>query len=301
MRAVKFELTQDNRGVPDEVLLEDLRCVARLLNTGSVPREKYNNRGRFHAGTLINRFGSWTQALERAGLRIHKYNNLKKEDCLADLKRVATKLNKKVVSVIEYRQFGRYAETPFRRLFGSWANALSEAGLHVSDNYREPKSIDELHQNLEAVWRAIGRQPRRSDMRIPVSLVGYDTYRRRFGSWRKALEAFVAYISDATNQVSDTSVQREDSRPSCEHSPKITDGTTPRTGRNVSWRLRFLVMRNDGFKCRLCGMSPAITPSTVLVIDHIVPWSKGGETLFNNLQTLCGVCNGGKSNLSIHQ
>ena len=34
-----------------------------------------------------------------------------------------------------------------------------------------------------------------------------------------------------------------------------------------------------------------------LHIDHIIPWSKGGETVLENLQTLCSDCNLGKSNI----
>lgn len=72
-----------------------------------------------------------------------------------------------------------------------------------------------------------------------------------------------------------------------------------KTSRNVSWRLRFLVMRRDSFKCQLCGLSPAMKHGTVLVVDHVVPWASGGETTMDNLQTLCEQCNGGKSNLSL--
>jgi 5-methylcytosine-specific restriction endonuclease McrA len=34
-----------------------------------------------------------------------------------------------------------------------------------------------------------------------------------------------------------------------------------------------------------------------LDIDHILAWDSGGETVMENLQTLCNRCNGGKSNL----
>ena len=33
-------------------------------------------------------------------------------------------------------------------------------------------------------------------------------------------------------------------------------------------------------------------------MDHVVPWSLGGETVIENLQVLCEQCNVGKSNLS---
>ena len=72
---------------------------------------------------------------------------------------------------------------------------------------------------------------------------------------------------------------------------------THKTSRDINLRLRFLVMKRDNFKCCICGRSPATTPGLELHIDHIKPWSKGGETVINNLQTLCQDCNLGKSNL----
>jgi 5-methylcytosine-specific restriction endonuclease McrA len=58
-------------------------------------------------------------------------------------------------------------------------------------------------------------------------------------------------------------------------------------------------MRRDSFKCRLCGGSAALKPGTILVVDHIQSWDSGGETVAENLQTLCEPCNRGKSNLQL--
>ena len=45
----------------------------------------------------------------------------------------------------------------------------------------------------------------------------------------------------------------------------------------------------------LCMRSfSAKNPAVELHIDHIYPWSKGGETVEENLQTLCSICNYGK-------
>ncbi|MDW5300143.1 MAG: HNH endonuclease [Sedimentibacter sp.] len=68
-----------------------------------------------------------------------------------------------------------------------------------------------------------------------------------------------------------------------------------RTKRDASVKLRFDVFKRDNFKCCICGASPAKDQSVELHIDHIIPWSKGGETEINNLQTLCSRCNLGKS------
>ena len=68
-----------------------------------------------------------------------------------------------------------------------------------------------------------------------------------------------------------------------------------KTKREIGLQLRFKVLKRDNFKCCACGALPAKDPSVELHIDHIVPWSKGGETTFDNLQTLCSKCNIGKS------
>lgn len=66
----------------------------------------------------------------------------------------------------------------------------------------------------------------------------------------------------------------------------------------VPKRLRFKIMRRDGYKCRLCGM--AADDGVKLHIDHIVPVAKGGKTKETNLWTLCQPCNSGKSDSDLH-
>jgi 5-methylcytosine-specific restriction endonuclease McrA len=69
--------------------------------------------------------------------------------------------------------------------------------------------------------------------------------------------------------------------------------------RTIPLKLRFAVLSRDKFRCCICGKSPAIDVGTILHIDHIVPFSKGGKTTLSNLQTLCSECNLGKSDLEI--
>ena len=64
--------------------------------------------------------------------------------------------------------------------------------------------------------------------------------------------------------------------------------------RVISDKMRYQVLKRDHFKCCACGASPSKDASVELHIDHIIPWSRGGETTLENLQTLCSRCNLGK-------
>jgi hypothetical protein len=59
-------------------------------------------------------------------------------------------------------------------------------------------------------------------------------------------------------------------------------------------RLRFRVFERDNLTCRICGRSPQ-KHNVVLMVDHIVPSSRGGLTVLENSQAACEDCNRGKS------
>ena len=61
-------------------------------------------------------------------------------------------------------------------------------------------------------------------------------------------------------------------------------------------KLREFIKERDNFTCCNCGNSIHIEPNLLLEIDHIIPVSKGGYTVEENLQTLCWKCNRSKSN-----
>ena len=56
----------------------------------------------------------------------------------------------------------------------------------------------------------------------------------------------------------------------------------------ISSKLRWEVFKRNGFKCLTCGTQDN------LAADHIIPESKGGPTVLENLQTLCHKCNSKK-------
>ncbi len=57
-------------------------------------------------------------------------------------------------------------------------------------------------------------------------------------------------------------------------------------------KLRYTILKRDGFRCQICGRTQE--DGIKLHVDHIIPVSKGGQTIPNNLRTLCNTCNWGK-------
>ncbi|MBQ8869471.1 MAG: HNH endonuclease [Oscillospiraceae bacterium] len=206
------------------------------------------------------------------------HKQISTEELLQDLKDTAHKLNVISMSMQEYDLNGTYSSSAVVRRFGSWNHALELSGLEYRNRYFEEI---ELFENLEKVWIKIGKQPTRRDMDDKnISNISSGAYLRKFGKWSVALKRFVEFV-DKTYDISNT-----DERTTFTH----------KTKRDVNLRLRFLVMQRDNFKCCSCGASPAKDPNVILHIDHIISWSKGGETVIDNLQTLCSKCNLGKSN-----
>jgi len=68
-------------------------------------------------------------------------------------------------------------------------------------------------------------------------------------------------------------------KPSAKKRPPIAQG------------VRFNVLRRDKFTCRYCGKG---SPDAVLHLDHVKPYSIGGEDTEENLVTACQDCNYGK-------
>lgn len=60
-------------------------------------------------------------------------------------------------------------------------------------------------------------------------------------------------------------------------------------------KLRQEILERDNYTCKICGNSTYKEPNLLLEVDHIIPVSKGGKTVRENLQTLCWKCNRTKS------
>lgn len=206
---------------------------------------------------------------------------VKDSELVDDLKRVVNTLETNTLPQRIYGDLGQYDISTVIRRFGTWNKALQKANIDISN--RVNIGDEELYANILRLWEHYGRQPRRRDLANSPSTISQYPYNRRFSSWTNALEAFVDYANGT--DIEEVGASLETAIPE-----------KRKTGRDPSIRLRWKVLQRDNFKCCACGASPAITPGIELHVDHKIPWSKGGDTILENLQTLCSKCNIGKSN-----
>lgn len=189
------ELTPRTRGVK---ISEDelLRALSELSESlGRIPTStEMAERGRFSPSTYRRRFGSWNETVERAELSetfdnssCRRFSN---QEMCDELERMAGVLGRPPTST-EMDEFGEYSAATYRRRFGSWVNALTDAGLNP-DRLKQGNNakIDEqtLLDELCRLSAELERSPTAEEMwkRGPHSP---KTYLDRYGTWNAALDA----------------------------------------------------------------------------------------------------------------
>jgi hypothetical protein len=281
--SMRFKLNQYNRNVTKEELLTDLVKVAQKLNLKTLTQIQYNEFGKYSSALIKKRFG-WNKALELSGLNSSRRQNILNDELILDLKRVAKEISPEKLTIEKYNRLGKFSAGLIGKRLG-WNEALLKAGLEIS-NFQ---TISErtLFDNLELVWTTLGRQPKIQEMIKPLSKFSGDTYRRKFGTWRKSLENFVNYInSDEETKTPLKIAEKMNYVPS--------EIIKHKTKRFPSAKLKVQVLMRDGNRCKLCGITVI---GSNIHFDHIIPWAKGGETTLENLQILCSEHNLAKGTL----
>ena len=89
-----------------------------------------HTEGDYHPETYIEVFGSWEDALEAAGLDPADIGTKQYPDTalLEELQRLAQDLDRTPTQQ-DMKEHGKYSDTPYQTRFGSWIDALDDAGL----------------------------------------------------------------------------------------------------------------------------------------------------------------------------
>ena len=122
------------------------------------------------------------------------HRDVPNEELIGELQRVAALLSRHSVTIDQFNEHGKFHSTTLSRRFGSWFKALEAAGLERTRNLH--LTNEQLFENLVTVWLKLGRQPKYQDLTKDNSSFSAGTYEKRFGTWRKALEAFVTWANE---------------------------------------------------------------------------------------------------------
>jgi len=306
-QTITFELDEYHRNTPESEILADIQRAASELGKNSISRSEYSRSGKFSYSTVTRRFGSWSAAIARAEMNLVPRKSISDEMLIEDILSVAAVLGKRSVGSEEYAELGKFTEGTVRRRFGTWPNALAAAKLEPTVPLRI--SDEDLFLNLEEVWRKLGRQPSSKEIHRPLSKFAETTYKKRFGAWRKALEAFVSFIN--TDGCGEDEEAIESQAVSTDKSASTTAALAEnialwkgrelqtvdvrairaeRGPRNPGRRLIMQVLFRDNGICQVCKRT-FTEGGPDYHIDHIFPWIKGGPTILSNLQLLCSKCN----------
>ena len=165
-------------------------------------------------------------------------------------------------------------------MIGNWQEVLNAAGLKETGYHTAGVTDEQLLEAIYQAWERLGRQPNTGDLKNREMGYGQTTYINRFGSWKGSIIAFKEYVQNRQGNI------------------KIAKASpvTHKTSRTASKKLRAQIFERDQSTCQNCGANEETKPGVKLVLDHIVPYSKGGETTYENLQVLCRRCNINKNN-----
>lgn len=176
-----------------EDLLEELVELSEKL--GSRPRAKdIREKSKYSVTTYQDKFGSLSEATEKAGLPAHsKQDSLSSEELLEELRRLYSKLSRPP-TYRDIQEHGKYSPTPYRTRWNQWEDALQEAGIDETPSHHRI-TTEELIEELRAGYEAKGEPPTSTDMNA-FGRFSHAIYIQRFGSWREALLAADIPIED---------------------------------------------------------------------------------------------------------
>ena len=302
----QFQLTRLTE-YSEEAFIREIQRVAALVPDGTITKRSFDKVAHVSGATVQRHFGSWKAALEAAGLpdrysggkvtdrmKLQTTKYLTNAALLDEMKRVASVAGCAHLTQEVFKNHSAIHTTTIFRRFGSWQLACREAGLALSPRTKR-YSDEECFENLLNLWTHYGRQPVGREAEISPSTVGKKAYLVRWGTWRRALRAFVEWTDRPAGQSEDTNIS-DATHPTDGHGGRSQMRSRPasKDPRAIPVGVRYRVLVRDCFRCVICGSSPAAQPGCVLHIDHIISVSAGGTARIENLRTLCSQCNLGK-------
>jgi len=226
-----------------------------------------------------------------------RIDKIPKKKLIEELERVAGLFNYTEYGKRDFNKLAKISHNPIIKEFGSWSSAIDALREHLKNKNIELKtrkkyfiSNKQLFDEMERIWKIVGHRPSKTEWQSCDPKYSLQPYKTRFNGWQNACLQFIEYKMGKEIEIETKILEKKEIL-----EKKRETKIKKEDKRTIPLKLRLNVLNRDNFRCVYCGRSPATDIGVVLHIDHIVPFSKGGKTTLNNLQTLCSKCNLGKS------
>ncbi|NLV02937.1 HNH endonuclease [Haloferax alexandrinus] len=164
----------------DELKTELRRFTEQL---GRPPtRDEMEADGTYSATAYCNEFGSWSNGIRSIGHKPAQEGRVPDEALIESIRNLANELGR-VPTAPEMDEQGAYSQRTCANRFGSWANAVHEAGLEPAGKQNIP--TPELLAEIDRLASELGHAPTVGEMNSEGQY-HVTTYYDRFESWRQA-------------------------------------------------------------------------------------------------------------------
>lgn len=168
--------------IPDEELLAELKRLGSEL--GRTPTAvDMESKGKFGHTTYQNKFDSWNNAIRDANFGVNVRSDIPRSELIDEIHSLEKRLDR-IPEKREMDQQGQFDSTTYMAEFGTWNDALREAGLDLILRRDIPEL--ELITEIERLADKLNRPPTRDEMEEQGIFSG-SIYARRFGTWTDAL------------------------------------------------------------------------------------------------------------------
>lgn len=256
-----FEL---NRGkeYSFEELKTELNRVSREFCDGKTPSSSVMKKNSDIAlWYYTNKFGSWNNALRQLDFDpIIERSEYTKENLIREIKKISEKEEVgKPPNYDDMRKWGKYSCTAYQSKFGSWNNALDEAGFDEKNSHKNI-SDNQLINDIQRVSVEFcdGQTPKLDDIRDHGKF-SESIYRKRFSGWNNAVQkAGFDEIFEGQWPVSG------------EKHPDWKGDESAYYGPSFNEEKKTMVRERDNLECRVCSQEQENIP-TSLHVHHIKP------------------------------
>jgi hypothetical protein len=136
-----------------------------------------------------NHFARWNDAVVQAGLRPlsktgrpDKPKGMTKEHLIQSVLHIAEELGRKAISETEFTKKTGISYRPIHRLFGSWEQFVTEAGLSIHPSHNKKIPDEALFKEFYRLRDEIGHFPSYQELRVNAKY-SRGTFENRFGTF----------------------------------------------------------------------------------------------------------------------